>query len=539
MPTYEELYARYRWDVPDRFNMAEACCDRHARAIPNAPAMIVDDDRGQRTYSFLQLQNMANKCANVLKALGVQPGQRVGIHLPQCIEVPVIHFGIQKIGAIALPMFTLFGPDALRYRLDNAGVSVLITSDIGIDRAGEAMQGHDALTHVLSIHGARAGGIKDFWGLMDQASDTAKTLDTGAEDPALMLYTSGTTGNPKGVLHAQRTLIGHMPGVEFPHDFYPQEGDLMWTPADWAWAGGLYDVLLPALFHGRPVLTNGGAKFEPEASFDLMARHNVRNALIMPTALRMMRQVQGARERHGAPLRTLFTGGEKLGDDLMDWGRDELGVTISEGFGQTEINLVVGNIPSVFPVRPGSMGRPIPGHRVEVVDIDGNVLVPGEEGIVAVHRPDPVMFLEYWKRPGVTAEKFRGDWCLMGDVATRDEEGYFWFKGRDDDIISSAGYRIGPTEVEDSLLTHPAVQLAGVIGAPDPVRGEAVTAYLVINQGHAPDAALATAIRNHVRERLSTHEYPRRIRFIDEMPLTVTGKIRRMDLRKMEEERTA
>jgi len=322
--------------------------------------------------------------------------------------------------------------------------------------------------------------------------------------------------------------------VRLPHDFFPQPGDRFWTPADWAWAGGLLDVLLPSLFYGVPVVGSVRSKFDPDWAFAFLARHAIRNTFLPPTALRLMRQVASPRTRYGFALRSVGTGGEKLGADMMAWGRDTFGLDLSEFYGQTEVNLVVGNSPRLFPVRAGSMGRAIPGHRVEIVDGEGNVLPPGATGIVAVRRPDPVMFLNYWGRIEATAEKFRGDWCLMGDVATKDEEGYLWFAGRDDDIISSAGHRIGPGEVEACLAKHPAVALAGVIGAPDPIRGEIVTAFIVPAKGYAPTPALAAEIQMFVKERLAAHEYPRMVRFIDEMPTTVTGKIRRVDLRRLE-----
>jgi acetyl-CoA synthetase len=321
-----------------------------------------------------------------------------------------------------------------------------------------------------------------------------------------------------------------------PHDFFPQPGDRFWTPADWAWAGGLLDVLLPSLYHGVAVVGSVRPKFDPEWAFAFMARHGIRNVFAPPTALRLMRQVPNPRTRHAYALRSLGTGGEKLGEDMMAWGRDTFGLDLSEFYGQTEVNLVVGNAPKLFPVRPGSMGRAVPGHTVEVVDDSGNVLPPGKPGVVAVRRPDPVMFLEYWRKPEATAEKFRGDWCLLGDVAVKDEDGYFWFQGRDDDIISSAGYRIGPGEVEECLLKHPAVAFAGVIGSPDPIRGEVVSAFIVPSPGHAPSNELAAEIQAFVRERLAAHEYPRKLRFLEQLPMTITGKIRRVELRKLDSE---
>jgi acetyl-CoA synthetase len=477
-----------------------------------------------------------------LRALGVGKGDRVALHLPQSPEVVIAHLGVQMLGAIALPLFVLFGPDAIRYRLENSGAKVLLTTVEGHARIEDSLDELPNLAHVVVLGGGRSGAGRvarhDFWALIERAAEHAETMDTAADDPALLMYTSGTTGNPKGVLHAQRVLLGHLPGVMVPHGFFPQPGDRFWTPADWAWAGGLLDVLLPSLYHGVAVVGTARAKFEPEWAFAFMARHGIRNIFMPPTALRLMRQVERPRARHDLRLRSVATGGERLGEDMIAWGRDALGLTLTEFFGQTEVNLVVGNCPDLFPVRPGSMGRAIPGHDVAVVDQDGHVLPDGEKGIVAVRRPDPVMFLEYWNKPEATAEKFRGDWCLLGDVATRDADGYFWYQGRDDDIISSSAYRIGPGEVEECLMTHPAVALAGVIGSPDPVRGEVVAAFIVAKPGITPSDALAVDIQAHVKTRLAAHEYPRKIRFITEMPMTITGKVRRMDLRKLDREST-
>jgi acetyl-CoA synthetase len=532
--TWEQVVHDFRWELPARFNIAAAICDLHAARAANAPALIYEQaDGAVRAWSFAEIAHNACRCANALAHLGVGRRTIVGIHLPQCPESLISHIAIQKLGAVALPLFTLFGPDAIAYRLADSGARVLITTPAARDKSAEAIAAIDTLERIVIV-GNGAPRADDFWSLLARASSHAVTADTAADDPALLIYTSGTTGNPKGALHAQRVLIGHLPGVMLPHDFFPRAGDRFWTPADWAWAGGLLDVLLPSLFHGVPVVASVRSKFDPDWAFAFMARHGVRNTFLPPTALRLMRQLPNPRARYTYALRSIGTGGEKLGEDMMEWGRDTFGLELAEFFGQTEVNLVIGNVPSVFPVRPGSMGRALPGHRVAVVDAQGAMLPPGASGIIAVRRPDPVMFLEYWRNPEATAEKFRGDWCLLGDVGRMDEEGHFWFLGRDDDIIGSAGYRIGPGEVEECLAKHPAVAVAGVIGAPDPLRGEVVVAYIVPAKGYRPTPALAVEIQTFVKERLAAHEYPRKVRFIDEMPTTVTGKIRRIELRSLE-----
>jgi len=347
----------------------------------------------------------------------------------------------------------------------------------------------------------------------------------------MMIYTSGTTGQPKGALHAHRVLLGHMPGIELPHDFFPQPGDRFWTPADWAWAGGLLDCLLPSLYRGVPVVARRFDKFDPEEAFAVMARYEVRNAFIPPTALRMLRAVPNPRERHNFSLRTVGSGGESLGVETYEWGKSALGLAINEFYGQTECNLVIGSCAMIGVARPGAIGKAIPGHTVAAINRDGRPCQPGELGQIAVRRPDPVMFLEYWGQPQATREKFIGDWMTTGDQGVIDADGYFTFVGRDDDVITSSGYRIGPGEIEDCLIKHPAVALAAAVGKPDPVRTEIVKAFIVLKSGEAPSDALAAEIQSFVRTRLSAHEYPREIAFIDEMPMTTTGKVIRRLLR--------
>jgi acetyl-CoA synthetase len=367
--------------------------------------------------------------------------------------------------------------------------------------------------------------------LVQAASPQHDIVDTAAEDPAIMVYTSGTTGNPKGVLYAHRVLLGHLPGIEFSHDFFPQPGDRMWTPADWAWAGGLMDVLLPSLFHGIPVLAKRLAKFDPEEAFELLARHGIRNAFMPPTALKLMRNVRAPKQRFGYDMRSIASGGERLGDEMLAWGREAFGLTINEFYGQTEANVTVANCASIMPLKEGSMGRAVPGHVLEVVDDDGLPVAPGETGTIAVKAPDPVFFLRYWNKPEATQDKYRGEWLLTGDTGHRDEDGYFWFYGRNDDVIISSGYRIGPTEIEECLMHHPAVAMVAVIGVPDKVRGEIVKAFIVPKADIVADEALHADVQAFVKARLSAHEYPRAIEFRESLPMTITGKIRRKDLR--------
>ena len=386
------------------------------------------------------------------------------------------------------------------------------------------------LTCVLSVDGA-GDGAGSFSDLLARASANFAAVETAADDPAMMIYTSGTTGQPKGALHAHRVLIGHLPGIELPHFEFPQAGDRYWTPADWAWAGGLLDVLLPSLHYGVPVVARRFDKFAPDEAFALMASAGVRNAFIPPTALRMMRAAPSPRGRYDFKLRTIASGGESLGVEALEWGKSAFGLVINEFYGQTECNLVLGSCAALGVSRPGAIGKPIPGHQVAVIGRDGNPLKAGELGQIAVKRSDPVMFLEYWGKPEATRDKFIGDWMTTGDQGVVDEDGYFSFVGRDDDVITSAGFRIGPGEIEDCLIRHPAVALAAVVGKPDALRTEIVKAFIVLKKDFAPSDALAAEIQSFVKTRLSGHEYPREVAFIDDMPMTTTGKVIRRLLR--------
>ena len=525
--SYDEVVAGFRWALPERFNIGVAACDRHADGT-GRPALIYEAPDGTvERFSFDDLKRLSNRCANALLGLGIRAGDRVGVLLPQRPEAAIAHLAIYKLGAVAVPLFVQFGPDALEHRLADSGARALITDG---ENLAKVPAGLPDLATILVVDGD-SGGHPLFWPTLERARADFVPVDTANDDPALIIYTSGTTGKPKGALHAHRVLLGHLPGVQLPHDFFPQPGDLYWTPADWAWIGGLLDVLLPSLYLGVPVLAHRARKFDPEEAFALMGRHGVRNAFLPPTALKMMRPVLEPRARFGIDLRSVASGGEALGEDILSWSREALGVAVNEFYGQTEANLLVGNCASLFPVRPGSMGRAIPGHRVAVVSAGGERVAPGDTGIIAVQRPDPVMFLGYWNNPEATAAKFAGDWCLTGDVAVQDADGYIWYKGREDDLISSGGYRIGPTDIEDCLMKHPAVLMAAAVGAPDPVRGEIVRAFVVPRPGVAPSPDLAEEIRGFVGKRLAWYQAPREIVFAAELPLTSTGKIIRRDLR--------
>lgn len=529
-PDYETLVRTFQWRIPERFNIAAACCDAWAARDPDRPAIVDATGGGHVVTTFGQVRDRADRLANALRARGVARGDRVAVLLPQSADVVVSHVAAYKLGAIVLPLAALFGVDALEYRLTDSGSRVVITDAAGVEKLKSIRHALPGLELVVSTQGAD-GDVLDFQKLIADAAAGFETLDTSREDPALMIYTSGTTGLAKGALHAHRVLPGHLPGVQWPHDFFPQPGDLMWTPADWAWVGGLLNILLPSLFFGVPVVAHRAPRFDAEQAFALMERLRIRNAFIPPTALRMVRSVDRPAQRYKLHLRTMASGGESLGAEVYEWGRRELGLTINEFYGQTECNLVLASCAMNGVSRAGAIGKPTPGHVAEIIREDGSICAPNEQGQIAVKRPDPVMFLEYWKRPDATKAKFIGDWMTTGDQGYRDEDGYVFFVGRDDDVITSSGYRIGPGEIEDCLLRHPAVAVAAAVGAPDEIRGEVVRAFIVLRAGFEPGDALAADIQTFVRTRLSAHEYPRRVDFVSELPMTTSGKIIRRLLR--------
>jgi acetyl-CoA synthetase len=532
--TYEDAYNTFQWQVPEFYNIGIDICDKWARQRSRL-ALIFENEKGQvEKYTFWDLKKLSNKLAHGLKAFGFGAGDRLGILLPQCPQTAISHIACYKVGAVAIPLFTLFGTDALEYRLSNSKAKGLVTDAANLPKIMEIWQNLPQLKTVLVTEGEKPENVLGFQDVVEKGSSDFRALKTRAEDPALIIYTSGTTGPPKGALHAHRTLLGHLPGVEFPHNFFPQENDLFWTPADWAWIGGLIDVLFPSWHHGIPVVAHRARKFDPEEAFHLIAKHKIRNAFMPPTALKLMRQVQDPKSRHSYSMRSIGSGGETLGEELLDWGREVMGLTINEFYGQTECNLIVGCCADIMEIRPGSMGRSIPGHEVDVIDGQGNPVKEGTVGEIAVKRPDPVMFLEYWRQPDATRKKFIGDWLLTGDLARKDEDGYFWFHGRTDDVITSAGYRIGPAEIEDCLMKHPAVAMVAVVGKPDEVRTEIVKAFIVPKAEVTPGPDVEKDIKTFVKTRLAAHEYPREIEFVRELPMTATGKIMRRELKKRE-----
>ncbi|GGH21643.1 acetyl-CoA synthetase [Cribrihabitans marinus] len=484
------------WDLPDRLNMAAQCLSQ-----PSDRVAIVDVTGAQRRdITYGDLAGMTDRLAHGI-APRVAPGDRVGVLLSQSPWCAAAHLAIWKLGAISVPLFKLFQRGALQSRIEDAGAALVMTDDEGAALLG------DLAEPLIAEQVGRDG-------------PPVPCVETGPDDPAVLIYTSGTTGKPKGALHGHRVLTGHLPGVSISHN-HLREGDCLWTPADWAWIGGLFDVLMPGLALGVPVVAARLKKFSPEAAAEVIARGGARNVFFPPTALRMLK----AADQSIPGLRSVASGGEPLGAEMLAWGREAFGLEINEFYGQTECNMVVSACAEAFPARPGCIGKPVPGHAVAVIDPDGNPT--DAEGDVAIRRGSASMMLEYWQEPQATAGKFRGDWLITGDRGVWEGD-FLRFVGREDDVITSAGYRIGPAEIEDCLLTHPAVATAGVVGKPDPQRTEIVKAYVVLKPGAG---ASERELQDWVKDRLARYSYPREIAFLDALPMTVTGKVIRKELK--------
>lgn len=496
----------FRWQFPARLNMAAQIIDDRAREEP-ARLALIDLTEGRRDISFGDLAALSYRVQAALVTAGVGPGDRVGVLLSQSALTAAAHAAIWRMGAISVPLFKLFRHDALESRVRDAGLTVAVTDDEGA-----------ALLAPLAITALTEADLP-------ATAPPQPMAETGPETPACLIYTSGTTGKPKGALHGHRMLMGHLPGVIVSHDMLGQPGDVIWTPADWAWIGGLFDVLMPGLALGVPVAAARLPKFTAAEAIRICREGGVRNVFFPPTALRMLR----AEDATLPGLRSVASGGEPLGAEMLDWGRAAFGLTINEFYGQTECNMVASSAASLFAPRPGCIGQAVPGFRIGVIDAVGAELPEGEEGDIAIHRGAGSMMLEYWQRPDATAEKFRGDWMVTGDRGCWDN-GYLRFVGREDDVITSAGYRIGPAEIEDCLMTHPAVATVGVVGKPDQLRTEIVKAYVVLRQG---SKAKAEDLQKFVKDRLANYSYPREISFLEALPMTVTGKVIRKELKAM------
>ena len=528
--SWAKVRAGFRWQVPQYYNIAERCCDSWATRDPGKLAIVqVGANGAVQHWTYGQLKRASDRLAQSLAARGIGRGDRLAVLLTQSPEVLISHFAALKLGAVVLPLFTLFGADALRFRLADSGAKALVTDAENLDKVMALRPELPELQEVYATSSAVAP-VRDFWAEIDAVSETSGAfapVATLAEDPAVLIYTSGTTGPPKGVLHGHRFLIGHLPSLECHHPGLPQPGDNGWTPADWAWIGGLMDMALPCLYYGVPLVSHRMRKFDPDAAYRLIAEQRVRTLFLPPTALKLMRQ---ATVPTGVNIRSISSGGESLAPDLLDWGLAQLGAPINEIYGQTECNLVLASCHGAMQIRPGSMGQAVPGFDVAILDRAGVELPAGALGEIAVRAPNPVMFLRYWNKPEETAAKFVDGWMKTGDLGRRDQDGYFTFVSRDDDVISSAGYRIGPSEIEHCLTGHPDVVMAAAVGVPDALRGEVVKAFVVLRDGAVWDGLEANLIAL-VRDRISPHVAPRSIVPVAALPMTATGKIIRRKLR--------
>lgn len=542
---YTSLYQQFHWAVPREFNIAQVCSQRWAKDSDHASKVAVyfEDTQGHsETLSYLQLQEQANRLSNLLLANGVKPGDVVAIILPQRPETAIALIACLQMAAIAMPMSFLFGPESIEYRLQHSEAVALIMDKTGLDGYLQIRENCPALHTIITLDCITPGALDWTQALSRSASDfpMANTL---AHDPAILIYTSGTTGSPKGALIPHCALIGNLTGFVASQNWFPQDGDVFWSPADWAWTGGLMDALLPTLYFGKSIVGYQG-RFSAEAAYYLMEKYAVTNTFLFPTALKLiMKAHQTPREKYKLSLRAIMSAGEAVGDAVFTWCQSALGVTPNEMFGQTEMNYIVGNSSQLWPAKPGSMGRPYPGHRVALIDDQGAEIGDGAIGEVALHRcdihghSDPVFFLNYWKNPEATKSKFTGSWCRTGDLAVRDADGYLWYRGRADDMFKAAGYRIGPSEIENCLVKHPAVSNAAVVPKPDKERGNLVKAYVVLCSGVAATDQLIAELQKYVSDKLAPYEYPKEIEFIEALPMTTTGKVQRRILRLQEEER--
>jgi acetyl-CoA synthetase len=514
--SYEEACASHRWEVPAAYNIASDVCDRHPR---DKLAMIHEDFTGRvRRVAWGEIQDNANRFANVLRAHGVEPGDRVAMLLPAVPETAAAFFGSWKAGAILLSMSVLYGDEGIRHRLTDSQAKVLVTNAANADRVERAL-----IEHVLILDDA----------LLAQGSTAFETHPTRSEDPAQLYYSSGTTGLAKGILHAHRYLLAH---EEFIYCHDVQDGELFHGMGEWAWAAGICPLLGPWRLGAVQAVYQRQGGFDPGKQLDFLSRHGVSNLFATPTAIRSMMSVSDAGSRYPQRFRIVCSAGEPLNPEAIRWFREQYGITVLDYYGLTESYPLCANYP-FMEVREGSMGKPMPGWEVAILDEDERPLPAGERGEICLKaRTNPHYPLGYWNRPPEdTQEVFGGEWFHTKDAASADQDGYYWYEGRADDVIISAGYRIGPFEVESACLEHPAVAEAAAVAAPDERRGNVVKAFIVLASGHEPADELAEEIKAFVRDRHSAYAYPRRIEFVAELPKTLTGKIRRIELRQRDQ----
>jgi acetyl-CoA synthetase len=513
--SYEQACAEHSWDVPERYNIAADVCDKHDR---DKLAMVHEHfDGAVRELNWGELQDLSNQAANVLAGVGVERGDRVAVVLPATAETAAIFFGTWKLGAVLLSMSVLYGDDGIRHRVTDSEPRVLVTD---ADNAGRFKDSGVELL-ILGDH------------TFDGASTEFETADTAADDPAQLYYTSGTTGMAKGIVHGHRYLLAH---EEFIYCHEVEDGERFHGMGEWAWAAGIAPLLGPWRLGAVQCVYQREGGFDPHKQLDFLSRHEVTNVFTTPTAMRAMMAVDGAGEKYPQKFRRVCSAGEPLNPEAIRWFREEYGITVLDYYGLTESYPLCANYP-FMEVREGSMGKPMPGWEVAILDEDEQPVAQGDKGEICLRaRSNPHYPLGYWRNDEAAKETFGGDWFHSKDAASEDEDGYYWYEGRADDVIIAAGYRIGPFEVESACIEHEAVREAAAVASPDEVKGNVVKAFIVLAEGHEPSEELADDIKRFVRERLSAYAYPRRIEFVDDLPKTLTGKIRRIELRERERE---
>lgn len=528
--SYEEAYDAFEWDIPEAFNIAEAVCGRWAAAADakrRVALFFERDDGGRETYTFWQANRRANQVANALESIGVSPGTRVGIILPQRPETLFANLGVLRTGAVAVPLSPLYGTEGLRYRLDHSETQVAIVDRGRAATLAELQPDLNALETIITLDDPPDIDGLPWTETVTTAAPTFEPVRTAAEDSAYIIYTSGTTGRPKGAHHAHRKLLGYIPGWQLMNEF-PGPEAVHYTPAGWSWVGGLFAVVWGAWYHGQPVVGYSG-QFAPDKTFELLETYGITNPLLTSTMLRMLREVDHT--HYDLDVTVVPSGGEPVTPELYEYVETEWGAVINEIYGQTECNFLIGTNHTLMPENREATGKPCPGHVVDIIDeATGRRLPDGEIGHIAVKKPDPSMLLDYWNDPERTNELFVEDWLKTGDAGSRDADGFIYFEGRADDVILTAGYRVSPLEVEETLRDHPAVNDAVVVGVEDAERGQIVKAYVQLTPECAPSGELTDDIQTRVREHLAAYEYPRDIEYVDEFPTTVSGKIQRHKL---------
>lgn len=529
--SYEAARDQFDWDIPDDYNVARDALKHDANESETALYYkeTTDDGVEYDEYTFAELDTWSNRLANGLREIGIEKGDRVGTYLDDRPELLVTYLAAFKLGAIAVPLSELFGPDAVSYRVQNSEMKTLVTDYGGLETLAEI----DETLPLESVIGIETTAAD--YTFEEVLGDSSFTIvDTNGEDSAIIMYTSGTTGDPKGVLHSHTWVPGHMPGWQMVNNLEFGEETLHWNMGSLVWSGSLTGTVFPAWCTQSPiVLWNSEGEFDPVGAFEILDEYDVTNFIGAATPIRMMMDADPDVSEYDIDLDVIVSGGEPVTQDILDWVRGDVGAVVNEGYGATEGTFLAVSCEKWYP-KKDAIGRTCPGHKIDIVDGDGTVLGPGEIGNIAVKRPDPVLFESYWNDEDGTEARFVDDWYLTGDMGKKDDESYIYFAGREDDVIITSGYRVGPSEVENALSGHDAVKHAGVIGVPDDTRGKLIKAYIETTTGYSGSEALREELQEFVKDNLAKHEYPREVEFVDEMPIGPNGDVLRRELREIE-----